>query len=71
MTGVLSLTGVTVTAMACLSFNVPSVTSTTTSYTLSAPASVGASQFGALTNVSTPVLELIANFAASAPPSME
>ena len=35
------------------------------------PTSVGTSKSGAETNVRTPVLELIANFAASTPPLIE
>ena len=47
-----------------------SVTATVRLYTLSAPASAGASKSGAATKVSTPEVALMANFAASVPPSI-
>src|SRR3954469_21828466 len=62
-----SLTLVTVTAIACVSVVNPSDTWTMTSYTLLAPASVGASKLGAVVNDSAPVVELIVNCPASAP----
>ena len=49
---------------------VPLVARTSTSYSLSPPASVGASWFGAATNVSSPVAATIENVAASAPPAI-
>ena len=69
--GVLSLTAVTVTAIDCVSVNVPSETSTITSYTLSVPTSVGTSKSGATANVRSPVVPLIENLPESAPPEIE
>ena len=63
-----SFTLVTVAASACVSVKTPSLALTITSYTLFAPASVGASKLGAATNVNTPDVALIANLAESAPP---
>ena len=57
--------------MACVSVFAPSDTCTITSYTLLAPESVGASKFGALAKVRTPVELLMVNFAESAPPLIE
>ena len=70
MTGA-SLTLVTVTAIACVSEPpLPSLTCTETSYTLFAPASAGVSKFGAAMKVSIPVLALMVNNTASAPPTI-
>ena len=70
MTGA-SLTLVTLTAIACVSLPpLPSLTCTVTSYTLFAPASVGVSKSGTATKVNAPVLGLMVNSEASAPPTM-
>ena len=71
ITGANSSCGVTVTAIACVSVSVPSLTCTVTSYTLLAPLSAGNSKFGADTKLSAPLEALIANLAASAPPTIE
>ena len=65
-----SLTLNTVTLMAWVSASVPSLTLTVTSYTLLAPASVGASKLGAAMKLKTPLVALMPNFSASAPPLM-
>ena len=59
-TGLNSLTGVTVTAIACVVELVPSLAVTCTSYTLFAPTSVGDSKFGDAIKLNTPVLPLMA-----------
>ena len=66
-----SLTLDTVMATACVAdVLVPSVAVTVMSYTLSAPASAGASKLGEALKVTAPVVELMSNRAASAPPSV-
>ena len=66
-----SFTLVTVTANACVSTKVPSLTCTTTSYTLLPAALAGASKLGAATKLNTPVVALMLNSPASAPPLIE
>ena len=60
-TGLLSLTGVTVTEMVCMLVIAPSLACTMTTYTLSALASVGASKSGGEINASAPA-GVMANF---------
>ena len=61
----------TVTAKSCTSVKTPSETLICTLYTLFAPASVGFSKSCAATKAKTPVVALIVNKAASAPPEIE
>ena len=63
-------TSSTVTAMACVSVALPSLTCTVTSKTLFMSASEGISKSGGAVNANTPVLALMLKRAASAPPLM-
>ena len=61
----------TVTAKFCTSVKTPSETVICTSYTLFPPASLGFSKSCAAIKAKTPVVALIVNNAASAPPAIE
>ena len=71
ITGVASFTFVTVAVTVRETVTVPSLTSTPTTYVLFASASLGASKFGAATNVNTPVDVLMLNKESSMPPPIE